>query len=135
MDFLQPEYNLLKVAASLQGFKHSPETIAKLRAIALSPKRLAKLNKIHSSFEHKEHLKRLTSSSEHKERLNRIKKMQSQPISVLDTTNNVTTNYSSLWKAARAIGLSHATISNAFKRKGELTVWIKNRQYKITKLT
>ena len=31
LDLLKPEYNILKVAGSSLGFKHSPETIAKLK--------------------------------------------------------------------------------------------------------
>lgn len=33
LDFYQPEYNILKLAGSSQGFKHSDETIAKLKKI------------------------------------------------------------------------------------------------------
>jgi hypothetical protein len=36
MDNLKPEYNTAKVAGSTLGYKHSPETIAKMRAIVLS---------------------------------------------------------------------------------------------------
>jgi group I intron endonuclease len=32
LDLLEPEYNMLKTAGSLLGFKHSEETIAKLKA-------------------------------------------------------------------------------------------------------
>ena len=31
LDLYKPKYNILKVAGSSQGFKHSPETIAKLK--------------------------------------------------------------------------------------------------------
>lgn len=44
LDLLQPEYNILKKAGSLLGFKHSKETKTKLSAIyksrALSPENL-----------------------------------------------------------------------------------------------
>jgi group I intron endonuclease len=33
MDLYKPKYNILKIAGSSQGFKHSPETIAKLKAM------------------------------------------------------------------------------------------------------
>lgn len=86
LDLLKPEYNILKFAYSLLGFKHSEETKTKL--IYLTPeqnaKRLELLENLHanpeyqakrlenlkiylSSAEHKEHLKRLHSSEEHKE--------------------------------------------------------------------
>jgi len=54
---------LLKVAGSLFGFKHSPDTIAKMK------------NRIRTEDEkikHLEQLKRLHESPEHKEQLNRI---------------------------------------------------------------
>ena len=31
IDFIKPEYNILKIAGSLLGFKHSPETILKFK--------------------------------------------------------------------------------------------------------
>ena len=49
--------------------------------------------------------------------------MQSHPISVFDSETNETRIYPSLGEAARVIGVSHACISNAFRRKkGESTV-------------
>lgn len=33
LDLYKPKYNILKIAGSSQGFKHSPETIAKLKAM------------------------------------------------------------------------------------------------------
>ncbi len=36
IDLLKPEYNILKVAGSLFGFKHSPESLQKMREIALN---------------------------------------------------------------------------------------------------
>nr|QCW06880.1 hypothetical protein [Drechslerella brochopaga] len=36
IDLLNPDYNILKVAGSLFGYKHSPETINKMREIALN---------------------------------------------------------------------------------------------------
>jgi len=53
---------------------------------------------------------------------------------VLDTKNNETTIYISICEAARAIGVSQAAISKAFKKEGESTILIK-KQYKITKLS
>jgi group I intron endonuclease len=37
LDLLKPEYNILKTAGSLLGFRHSSETIAKLKALSLNP--------------------------------------------------------------------------------------------------
>ena len=36
IDLLNPEYNILKVAGSLFGYKHTPESLEKMREIALN---------------------------------------------------------------------------------------------------
>ena len=43
IDTLNPEYNILKIAGSSLGFKHSEETIAKLKAREFSLEYLEKL--------------------------------------------------------------------------------------------
>lgn len=58
----------------------------------------------------------------------------SLPIEVFDTLNNESRVYPSISEAARGIGVNQQTISEAFKRKGESTVFIKKKRYKITKL-
>jgi group I intron endonuclease len=64
LDLLKPEYNILKIAGSLLGYKHSLDTIAKLKAkftgITRTPEHKAKLL---------EHLRRLHSNKEYQERL------------------------------------------------------------------
>jgi group I intron endonuclease len=45
IDLLNPEYNILKVAGSMLGFKHSPETLLKLKDRKLSPEALINLKK------------------------------------------------------------------------------------------
>ena len=62
LDLLTPEYNILKVAGSSLGRKHSYEAKAKMRVI--TSERLEQLKRLHESAEHKEHLKRLNSSLE-----------------------------------------------------------------------
>ncbi len=159
-DVLRPEYNILPSAASRYGSKHSPETIAKLkgRTWTLTPEQKARQlkylkilyanpefrtkqieqSKIYNlSQAHQEHLKKLNSSQEHREHLKRIWSLISHQVEVLDTLTNETTVYTSISEAARAIGVSHASISAAFKRqkeKGVSTILIKKR-YKITKLS
>jgi group I intron endonuclease len=64
LDLLTPEYNILKVAGSSLGRKHSDEAKAKMREKALTPERLEELKRLHASAEHKEHLNRLNSSLE-----------------------------------------------------------------------
>lgn len=43
LDHLKPEYNILKVAGSPLGFKHSAETIAKLKGRKKSLETIAKM--------------------------------------------------------------------------------------------
>jgi len=62
LDHLTPEYNILKVAGSSLGRKHSNEAKVKMRVITSG--RLEQLKRLHESAEHKEHLKRLNSSLE-----------------------------------------------------------------------
>ena len=68
---MKPEYNILKIAGSRLGVKHTLEAIAKIKAGALNrskealAKNLEHLNKLNSSQEHKEHLIRLNASREH----------------------------------------------------------------------
>jgi group I intron endonuclease len=75
INLLNPTYNILKVAGSTLGRKHSPDTIAKLKARIWTAEQIAKrtehLKKLHASKEHQEQLKRLNSSKEQKERLKR----------------------------------------------------------------
>jgi group I intron endonuclease len=40
MDLLKPEYNILKQARSLKGFKHSEATIERMREIKINNKRI-----------------------------------------------------------------------------------------------
>lgn len=152
LDFCLPEYNILKVAGSPKGRKHSAETIALLIAKGLSPENLEHLNRLNSSPEHKGHLERLHKNSElqakrllalkiynispeNKEHLKRLacqNKGRLRPegsgkpsisIEVFDTETNLTTVYSSISEAARAIRVTETAIRNAFTRKpGDSTV-------------
>ena len=77
LNTIKPEYNILRVAGSSLGYKHSEEALAKIIARSLSP-------------EHKEHLKKLHLSRSHK-------------VEIFDTLSNKTTVYSSAREAARSI--------------------------------
>ena len=156
LDQLRPKYNILKTAGSSLGFKHSAETIAKLkgrkhseeaiakmREKALTPERLEQLKRLNADLEFRaknlEQLKRLHANPEYQakrlEQLNRIHSQMSIQILVLDTKTNETSSYPSISETARAIGVAQSSISGAFKRKpGESTVLIKKKRYQITKL-
>ena len=137
-----PEYQAKRLAA-LKVYNSSKEARDHLKRLELKPefqaKRLEHLNHLNSSPEHKEQLKRLHANPEiQAKRLERTRAKLSHPVSVLDSLNNETTVYSSVSEAAQAIGVTRASISLAFKRKGDdceaaATVLIQKR-YQITKL-
>ena len=64
MTSLKPKYNILKVAGSLLGYKHSQETKAKLKGRILTAEHLAKLKDWAFSKENIEHLKKFNSNLE-----------------------------------------------------------------------
>jgi len=127
---LKPEYNILKVAGSPLGFKHSKETIAKFKnktltaehlakfkAWAISPKNIERLKKLNSNLELRsrrlEKLKIYVRSTEFQEKL----KAMSLSVQVFDTLTNEKTAYSSISEAARSIGCTPSTISKALKKQ------------------
>jgi group I intron endonuclease len=72
LDLLKPEYNILKNAGSLLGFKHSEETKAKFKGRKHSEETKAKMREKALTPERLEHLKIYNSSQEHKDHLNRL---------------------------------------------------------------
>lgn len=121
------------LSALAKGKKHSEEQKQKM-SVAWTPERLAELLERLKSLEHQEHLKRLNLSQKGRARPKGAGSL-SVPIEVLDTDNNETTVYPSISEAARAIGVTNASIFMAFKRQGESIIWVKKRRYKITKLS
>lgn len=115
IDLLNPEYNILKKAGSSLGYKHSEETIEKLRAFAVRPDNLEKLKNFHASLAQKERMKIITSSEEHKEHLKRIQLSNSHTVIVLDTFNNETTVLPSIHEAARLIDTAFNNVRVAIK--------------------
>lgn len=102
IDLLNPEYNILKIAGSRLGAKHTLEAIAKIKAGALNRSKEKKiffwlkedLNKLNSSQEHKEHLIRLNTS------LEQITKT-ANPVIVLNILNGQSFEFRSITQAAR----------------------------------
>jgi group I intron endonuclease len=122
LDLLNPDYNILKIAGSSLGYKHSPETKAKMKDRIWSEEHkaehLERLKRLHVNPEHRakrlEQLNHLNSSPEHEEQLNRLHlsmKGRARPegkpsvsIEVFDTLTDKITIYPSISEAARAIG-------------------------------
>ena len=125
LDHFQPEYNILKIAGSTLGRKHSEETIAKMKNRIWTEeqkiKNIKRLNLLNASEKHLEHLKNLTAK-------------QSHSVLVLDTLTNEKTIYPSISSAAKGIGVSQSGICLGFKSKGESSILVKKKRYQITKL-
>ena len=69
LDLLKPDYNILPVAGSRLGAKHSPGVIEKLKILSKTPEHIERLKIHNSSEEQQERLKIHNSSQEHLERL------------------------------------------------------------------
>lgn len=108
LDLLKPAYNILKVAASSLGLKHSPETKAKisrrLRGRTLTAEHVAKIWTLERKVKRLEWLKTLNA-----------RKTQLQVVVVLDTLTNETTIYNSISEAGRSIGCTETAIRVALK--------------------
>jgi group I intron endonuclease len=98
LDLLKAEYNILKNAGSSFGFKHSAETLAKMRKRKLSEEHKAKISE---ALKGENHPKGAVSPS--------------QQIEVFDIKNNTTITYNSISEAARALNFPPAIISTYFK--------------------
>lgn len=133
IDLLNSEYNILKKAGSPLGYKHSDETIERLRAFAVRPDNLEKLKIFNASLAQKERMRINTSSEEHKKHLKRIQLASSHSVIVLDTFNNETTVLPSIHEAARFMGTAFDNVRVAIKGikgTGDFSRLIK-KQYKV----
>lgn len=128
--------------------------LERLKIYNSSPEHLEHLNRLHSSTEHKEHLKGLSENLA-KSLKGRLRPegagRKSVSIEVLDSLTDKITIYPSISETARALGMAQQSISSAFsaqaksEKKGcttallgkmeQPTIWIKNKRYKITKLS
>lgn len=110
IDAIKPKYNILLIAGSSLGYKHSEETLAKLKGRELSLEHLTKL---------KEHLTKHNASEDQrtkaKARMLIMNKQKGITVSVLDTVTGVTKIYNSIREAASLIGCAHITILRAEK--------------------
>lgn len=117
LDKLNPEYNILKIAGSSLGYKHTNETLDKFKERTKNriyseeeKARAAKLN-IYRSLE---------SKIKDKERILEINKAKSHSIEVLNTLTNEKAIYTSIREAAENIGCAHVSILRVLKSKNLL---------------
>jgi hypothetical protein len=106
LDYFKPEYNILKIAGSLTGFKHSEASIELLRASKLGRKRTesAKL--------------KIAAGS-----------VQAQPVIVINNVTGESKEFTSIRKAAEFVGIHISYIAKCLQKqkifKGKLYTLIK----------
>lgn len=141
LDLLVPEYNILKHAYSLLGFKHSPETIEKLKTKVISPEHKELLSAIHKgknvSVETRKKLSEaislyrknnlLTPESLEKLRSKTIAR-EGVAVSVLNIETNEVKEFTNQTDAGKFLGISRQAVYNAIKR-GSLV----NNLYRVSK--
>lgn len=98
LDLIKPKYNLLSLAGSSLGFKHSEETLTKLRARQHSVETKRKMSEANLGKKRAEGAGR-----------------PSQKIEVFDNKTNLTTTYESSNEAARALNIRPSRISMYFR--------------------
>lgn len=129
LDLLNPEYNILKNAYSLLGFKHSSENIAKFKLKKISAEHKEILSLVHSgkvvSQETKDRLSLATTNYKKNnpltaEALANIKAKTTEregvPVSLLNTQTNEVVDFSTLTQAGEYLGVKRQAIRNAIKR-------------------
>jgi len=130
IDLINPEYNILKVAGSLFGYKHSPETLKNLADIAKnrSAETIAKLREaaLGRTYKHKEETKIklreiMLGSTHSKASKDKMSAYQSNrtnhPVKgfntrVEDTQTGEIYLYNSLREAGKGLNSNHKTVKN-----------------------
>ena len=131
LDLLYPEYNILKNAYSLLGFKHSPENIAKFKLKKISAEHKKILSLVHTgkvvvvSQETKDKLSLATTNYKKNnplsyEALANIKAKtlarEGVPVSILNTQTNEVISFLTLTEAGEYLKVKRQAIRNAINR-------------------
>lgn len=106
LDTLKPEYNILKVAGSLLGYKHTKETITKI-SVANSGENNPMFGVVRSG---EDHPRGMLGKSHSTETLNKISASMGTAIYVHDSEGSLVNSFSSARKAAEHYDSSHSTI-------------------------
>jgi group I intron endonuclease len=128
-DLLNPEYNILKFAYSLLGFRHSPENIEKFKNKIISPEHKELLSLVHKdklvSQETRDKLAVATANYKKNNPLSpealaniRAKTLEREgvPVKVLNTLTNEVSEFTSQTEAGEFLGVTRQGIYNAIKR-------------------
>lgn len=129
LDLLAPEYNILKIAHSLLGFKHSQENIEKFRLKIISPEHKKLLSSVHKgklvSSETRSKLAIATANYKKNNPLApealaniRAKTLAREgvSVSVLNTETNEVNDFTNQTEAGGFLGVTRQAIYNAIKR-------------------
>lgn len=142
LNLLVPDYNILKFAYSLLGFKHSEESIEKLKARIISPEHKEILSSIHKGkvVSEETRIKLAASTASYKkdnpltpEALANIRAKtiarEGVSVSVLNTQTNEVKEFTNQTEAGEFLGVTRQAVYNAIKRGSPI-----NGIYLITKI-
>lgn len=129
LDLLVPEYNILKTAYSLLGYRHSPENLEKLKKKVISPLHKEILSSTHKgklvSRETRDKLAAATAKYRKDNHLSpealanlRSKTLAREgvSVSVLNTETNEVKEFTNQTEAGLFLGVTRQAIYNAIKR-------------------
>jgi group I intron endonuclease len=130
LDLLNPEYNILKNAYSLLGFKHSEENLAKFKLKKISQEHKEILSLVHSnkevSEETRDKLSKATLNFKKNNPLTpealanitaKTTEREGVPVLVLNTQTNEIIEFPTLTKAGEYLEVKRQAIRNAIKRE------------------
>nr|YP_010029628.1 hypothetical protein J2C28_mgp28 [Beauveria lii]QOU11069.1 hypothetical protein [Beauveria lii] len=142
LDLMKPEYNILKNAYSLLGFKHSDETIARLKLKSISEEHKKILSSGHLGKQVSQEIRdklslAMTNYKKNNplspEALANIKakttEREGKPVRILNIKTNETLDFSTLTEAGEYLGIKRQAIRNAINRGS-----IVKQQYHISEL-
>jgi group I intron endonuclease len=114
MDLLKPKYNVYKIAGSSLGYKHTEETVAKLKAIGknriILEEERARVGKIHLCCSEE-------SKQKARERILEINRAKARSVEVTNVFTNEKIFYPTIKEAAFGLGVHLNTIKRALLKK------------------
>lgn len=134
IDTLKPEYNILKRAGSTLGYKHTEETLAKLRGRVFSPETIEKMKNKVFTEEHRKNLgiAMKAAVSEFNVATKGVK------VVVFNTETKTLVEYLSIRSAANALGAHMETIRRCIKANklymGKYSIYIKEKRINVLKV-
>jgi group I intron endonuclease len=112
LDLIKPEYNILQTAGSMFGYKHTEDTVLKMREAKLGISRDEETKaKISAS------LKVLKNNEEASRIRANIGASRGTTVQVYDLDTDTTLEFTSMSKAAIELNTTHTTISTYIKNK------------------